>query len=505
MPLAYRPPGVSVDEIVTPQISSLLAAPALVCLVGPSQGYQTRTDQFVISGTSAIPLPGLPSGAVLYDATVSVKNALNPSAGATDGSGYTVTTDFTISTVNGTITRVGAGTIPDNTLVNVTYRYVVADYYQPIRLYDLASVESRFGSALNAAGTGINSYLSYAAAIAFENGAPSIVCQPLFARTVAGDPTSVPLAVSSSNWATSTTWSDTLYILRDVEDINIIVPVIGQSMTNVTDSVQLSVEQAIEDHIYFMRTTQQQYVIGLYGEDSSTDTTKATKTILQSHATTLRGRYGGILAEQQVLVNTSRFTRALPAFGGSLTVGGQYLAAGIAGMLASRPTASTLTRKVISGFLTVADPRDLAEKNADAAAGLMVVEQKGQNLFVRHAVTIDTTASAKRELSVVRAKHRVIESVRDTIDRQLIGNLVADANATNVVRGTIIAVLEGLKNEKDIVDYTGVQARFVSLDPTTIQVRFSYRPAFPVNYINVEFSLDLSTGQIQSTVPEATI
>jgi hypothetical protein len=324
MALAYRPPGVSVDEIVTPQISSLLSAPALVALVGPTQGYQTRTDQFVISGTSAIPLPGLPAGAVLFDATVSVKNALNPSAGATDGSGYTVTTDFTISTGNGTITRVGAGTIPDNTLINVTYRYVVSDYYQPFRLYDLASVESRYGSALNAAGTAINSHLSYAAALAFENGAASVVCQPLFSRTVVGDPTSAPVAPTTTSWAASTTWSDTLYVLRDIEDINVIVPVVGQSMTNITDAVQLSVAQAVQDHLFFMQN-QDQYIISIVGEDSSTDISKATKTTIQSHGTTLRGRYGGILAEQQVLINTSRFTRALPGFGGTIAVGGQYV------------------------------------------------------------------------------------------------------------------------------------------------------------------------------------
>lgn len=503
MALAYRPPGVTVDEIVTPQISPLLAAPALVALVGPAQGYQTRTDQFVISGTSPIPLPGLPAGATLQTVP-SVKNALNPAAGAADGSGYTVTTDYTISTVNGTITRVGGGTIPDNTLINVTYTYVVADYYQPFRLYDLGSVESRYGSALNATGTAINSHLSYAAAIAFENGADSVVCQPLFSRTSVGDPTSAPVAPTTTTWAASTTWADTLWVLRDVEDINVIVPIVGQSMTNITDSVQLNIEQAVQDHCYFMQN-QDQMIVAIYGEDSSTDTTKATKATLQSHAATLRGRYGGIVAEQGVLVNTSRFTRALPGLGGTISVGGQYVAAAIAGMLASRPTSSTLTRKVVAGFIALTDPRDLAEKNADATAGLLVIEQKGQNLFVRHGVTLDNSTSAKRELSVVRSKHRVIESVRDTIDRQLIGNLLADDDAPGIVEATVIAVLESLVGERDIVSYTGVQARMTSLEPTTIQVRFSYRPAFPVNYIDVVFSLDLSSNSITVNVPQSTL
>lgn len=503
MALAYRPPGVSVDEIVTPQTSPLLASPAQVCLVGPAQGYQTRTDQFVISGTSATPLPGLPTGATLSSVS-SVKNALNPSGGAPDGSGYTVTTDYTTSPSNGTISRVGAGSIPDNTLINVTYTYVVADYYQPIRLFDLGSVESRFGSALDPTGSTINSYLSYAAAIAFENGASSIVCQPLFARTAAGDPTSAPVAVTTTSWASTTTWQDTLYVLRDIEDINVIVPVIGQSMANVTDTVQLNVQQAIQDHLYFM-SNQDQYLIAIFGEDSSSSSSVGQKTTIRSHATTLRGRYGGALAEQLVVVNTSKFSRALPNFGRSLYVGGQYVAAALAGMLASRPVSSTLTRKTISGFLGVADPRDLNEKNDDAATGLLVVEQKGANVQVRHAITLDTTSSARKELSVVRSKHRVIESVRDTLDTQIIGNILADGNATSIVRSTVIGILEVLRQERDLVDYTGVQARLLTLDPTTIQVRFSYRPAFPVNYINIEFSLDLSEGTITGQAPAASL
>jgi hypothetical protein len=514
MALAYTPPGVSIDEIVTPQISPLLAANALIALVGPAQGYRTRTDQFVLSGTSATPLPGLPVGAVIYDedtgtggvqATVTVKNVLNPGAGQPNGNGYLVTTDFTIDGANGTISRVGAGGITNNTLVNVTYKYVPADYYQPYRLYDLGSVESRYGSGLNAAGTAINSHLSYAAAVAFANGASSVICQPLFSRTIGGDATSAPVAPTTTSWATTAAWADTLWVLRDIEDINVIVPVVGQSMTNISDAVQLSIFQVFQDHCYFMQS-QDQYIVAVFGEDSSTDVTKATKTTLASHATSgLAARYGGVLSEQTVLVNTSRFTRALPGLGATITVGGQYVAAAIAGLLDSRSTSSTLTRKSITGFTAVADPRDLSEKNTDASNGLLVVEQKGRDIFIRHAITLDTSASSRRELSVVRAKHRVIESVKQTIDTQLIGELIADNNATQIVEGTVIAVLEALRGQKVLVDYSGVQARLISLEPTTIQVRFSYRPSFPVNYINIEFSLDLSAGVIGVTGAETTL
>jgi hypothetical protein len=496
MALAYRQPGVSVDEIVTPQISPLLAAPALVCLVGPSQGYQTRTDQLALVGTTAIPLPGLPVGATL-STVVSVKDALDPTKGAADGSGYVLTTDYTVQAGSGTITRVGAGGIADGRVVNVTYQYIPSDYFQPIRLYDIGSIESRFGSGLNAAGTAINSAVSYAAAIAFENGADSVVIQPLFVRATPGDPTTARSQPNATQIAASSTWSDTLYVLRDIEDINVIVPIIGQSVANVADATQLAIEQTVQDHIAFMQS-QDQYIIGVFAEDSSAANNVAQQAVLQSHAATLRGRYGGILAEQTVLISPSKFTRSLPG-GTNLLVGGQYVAAGVSGMLASRPTSSALTRKVISGFASVADGRSLSAKNADAGAGLFVVEQKGGIVLVRHSITLDQSTSARRELSVVRAKHRMIESVKDTIDRQIIGQIIADANAPQTVAATVSAVLEQLRLNRDLVDYSAVDARLLSLDPTTIQVRFSYRPSFPLNYVDIQFSLDLTQGQITTT------
>jgi hypothetical protein len=493
MALAYRQPGVTVEEVITPSITPLLAAPALVCLVGQAQGYQTRTDQFVLSGTSAVALPSLGDATLLQ--VVSVKDALDPSRGASDGSGYQTPADYTVQSSSGTITRVGTGAITDGRLVNVTYQYISSDYFLPVRCYDLGTIESRYGASLTDDGTSINSALSYAASIAFENGASSIVCQPLFVRGTPGDPSTSKNQPTNAQAAALSSWSDTLYTLRDIEDINIIVPIIGQSAPNVGDSTILSIFQAVQDHAYFM-SQQDQYIVGLFGEDSSASNTVAQKAVIQGHASILRGRYGGDVAEQSVLINVSKFTRSLPAYGQSLTLGAQYAAAALAGMLASRPVSSALTRKVISGFISVADPRSMQEKNEDAAAGLLVIESKGGAVIVRHSITLDQTSAARRELSVVRAKHRMIESVRDTLDRQVIGQIIADGNAPGIVRQTVIGVLELLRQGRDLVDYTGVDARLLSLDPTTIQVRFSYRPSFPLNYIDIQFSIDMSNGTI---------
>jgi hypothetical protein len=495
----YTPPGVNVREIVSPQVAPLLASPANVCLVGLSQGYQVRTDQVLLTGTSPIPLPYLASlpGSTLVS-VLSVKDALNPSKGAANGSGYVLSTDYTVNTGAGTITRQGSGGIEDPTLVNVTYEYVPANYFEPIRLFDQGSVESRFGPSFNAEGNGINSHLSYAANLAFQNGAGSLILQPLFTRATPGNPTTTASQPNATQAAAAVTWADTLYILRSVEELDILVPVVGQSEEDVTDAAQLAIFQTVQDHEAFMNG-QQQYIVGILGEDSSASDTVASMSTIRSHAVTLQSRYGGDLNQQNVLVNTSAFGVPLPSVNSTLAVGGQYMAAAIAGAVAARPPSAGLTKKAIAGFSAVLDTRLLSDKNIDAETGLMVIEQKKTNVLCRQQLTLDTTSTARKELSVVRAKFIMIESIRETLENEVIGQIIADANSPYVVRSAINAVLSALQQAGDIVSYSQVQASLSSLEPTTISASFSYRPSFPVNYVTVSFSLDLSTQTVTAS------
>jgi hypothetical protein len=408
------------------------------------------------------------------------------------GTSPTVTVSTTTEGgIQGTVRRVSGGAIEQGETVQVVYRYVPSTYYLPTRVDEQSTVEDIFGSAFNADGS-INSEVSLAASVAFENGARDLVVQALFRRTTDNDPDSASKAPTDAQVQDSVTWEQTLYKLRDIEDVNVLVPAIGQSFPGLIDSEQLAILQKFQDHTKFM-ADEQQYIISIFGEDSSASTSAAQRDTLRTHATTLASRYGGAVAEQTVLIAPSKFTRVNPVTSQNFYVGGQYVAAGIAGMLASRPVASSLTREVISGFTEVADPRSKSDKNKDAAVGLLVTEQFGQAIRVRHSVTLDTTATQRRELPVVRAKHRMVESVRDTIDRQIIGKIIADGRAPAVVASAVTGVLEQLQTVGDLVGYRDVQARTLSLDPTTVEVRFSYRPAFPLNYINIAFSIDLTT------------
>lgn len=504
MALAYTPPGVNVEELFSPSVSPLLSSSANVCLVGLARGYEVGIAAATFDTTGTPVTLNAPIGTVFQQVDTnnmfeSVTNLLNPSLGSGDGE-YLQGTDFQVTlpadgkTV--TITPVDTDTGTTGTQpavvgqVRLVYRFVRDNYYTPTRLTSQSQVESYYGPAFDI--NGIVTPLSAAAALAFENGAASLIVSPLVTNN------RQPTAVEA---ATANVWEETLLGLRDIEDANVIVPIIGQADANVDDTVVHSVHIEVQDHIKYL-LTQGQYAVGIFGEDSSGSVTDATLETIRTHADDLGSRYAGELAEQTVLVSPSRFTRTLPSNNNrSIIVGGQYVAAAIAGMLAARPVSSPLTRKQISGFTSVVFPQyDKSAKDADALHGCLVVEQKGLIVQVRHGLTLNTTDTAKRELSVVRAKHRMMASIKATLDSQVIGTVPADGNAPLLVQTTVISVLERLRANRDLVSYANVDARTLTNDPTTVEVRFSYRPAFPLNYVNVVFSLDLSVGDITTTI-----
>ncbi|WP_028058422.1 hypothetical protein [Candidatus Solirubrobacter pratensis] len=463
----------------------------------------------LLSGTTPTPLPGLPAGAVLVGVT-SVADVLYPGQAVNLDGTYRSANDYTVDLTAKTISRVapsgGDGKIPDHTLVAVTYQYVPSDYFDAILLEDLGSIADRFGPAWK--NGAIFSQLTYAAQVALENGARFVICQPLYTRSTPGNVATAKeapiIGTSSTAKATSNpaVWSDTLYGLRDIEDINVFVPVVGQStVEGIDNTTWIGIAQKFQDHMKFLKDNDQ-YSVTIFGEDRTADAVNyATKTSLRNDAGALAARYGGELARQSVLINTASFLRPRPdSVGGTVPVGAQYMAAAIAGMLASRPTQQSLTRSQISGFLSATDTRSKQDKNDDAAAGLMVIEQKGNGLFVRHGITLDTTAEQYQEVSVVRSQHRMVESLRTTVDTKIIGKIIADAQAPYTIKSTIIGVLEALRGDQTIVNYGNVQVRQLTAQPTTFEVRFSYLPAFPVNYVNIKFSIDLSSTGVENVV-----
>jgi hypothetical protein len=503
MALPYTPPGVNVSEVVGRNVSAILAGPTTLCLVGRTAGAINALDQVTLQDGDAdnnpltpnapvsVSLPGLPQDATL--------NAVTSVVDAFTGQVYTQGTDFTVT--SGKIKRVSTGSIADGTVVRVSYSYTPEDYFAAKTLYSLQEVEQRYGSAWSADGLSIGSPVSHAAHIAFENGAPFVVVQPLFVDSGSGRVQPTPVQAASA-----ATWQATFVALRDYEDINVVVPVVGQyddptNTADVSSGTVLSIFNAVQAYVWYMRT-QDQYVFAVLGEDATTDGS-VNSTTLVNHASALQAQFGGDVAEQLALISPAKFIRATAASNQTMYVGGQYAAAAVGGQLAGRRVQVPLTRKPLAGFTQVGERRTKEEKNVEAANGILVVEQRGAAVQIRHGLTLNNSSVQAREINVVRAKHFMVESLYNTFDSQIIGEVVADNTAPAIVRSAVVATLERLKSLEVLAAYRSVDARLLVGDPTYVEVRFSYSPFFPLNYVDIVFSIDLANQTITNVLPGA--
>lgn len=476
-------------------LTSVGGASNVAVVSGNAGGPYTVTFQGALDGTNVATMTASVSEVAITsaDGTFTFDNCTRAANGTT----------ATTHLINATITQTAL--IADGADVYVNFTYTPGDYFNGLRFTNLNDVERRYGPAYKTVNrvitSEIESPLTLAANLAFENGASEVVIQPLFVLN--GNTKEAP---TNTEIANGDAWRDSLESLRAVEGIGTIVPVVGQTKqydygqstaVSLTDQAMLSILETVQDHIHYQQVNNDQYIVGVFGEDGTdapAGSSYATSDTLRVHAQILKSRYNGSHAESVVLLSPSQFDRSLPTGTSAVQLGGQYAAAAIAGMIASRPVSSTLTRKFISGFNSVLVSRNKSEKIADSSNGLFVIEQVGRAIQVRHAITLDDSNSARQELSVVRAKHKVINSLRATIDTQIIGQIVADNNAALVVASAVADTLSILVNDGDIVEFGNVQSRIVTLSPTVIEVRFAYRPSFPVNYVDIAFSIDLTGG-----------
>ncbi len=504
----YVPPGVTITEASAPQVTPLVASTSELAIVGLSTGHITRTDQVRLEedgGTKEGIFVSLPSfnavpGSVWVEIN-KVASALNPGEGEPNGSGFG-STSYEINTEKGEIRLVSGKQIKPGTLVNVTYTYVPGDFFNPQRFFNFNQIQSRFGQALSSNGV-VLSPLSLSCQKAFEAGAESIIVQPLIYTEG-----NIPLTYNSKGFITNGkaatltqnhalgSWVTSLEALQTVEVIDLLTVTVGQGQEGVKDALVLSVIKAVLKEEQ-RRKAEEQFCFGVFGEDSTG--TEALMATIRATAGEVRNYASGEFASQNIVLNVGNFGISLPESNGEAAVGGQYAAAAFAGAMASKPVSTSMTRKAVPGFTKVNDLRTPQQKNEDASEGLAVIEQissTGQ-IRCRHSITTDNAhGAARRESSVVRAKFTMIESIRNTLENQIIGQIIADANSPIVVRSAIVGVLSALQSSGDLVDFTTPVCVIASLEPTTITASFSYRPAFTLNYVDIVFGLDLSSQTV---------
>lgn len=529
----YLPPGVYTEAIPGPQLAVNSSMPTAVALVGTTVGFRTYVESIQINPDTSITTPAVNKtlakpgirlpitprvtasenvnifapGASLNGVTLVVndliyltgqinvgENGFYRWKGATttllpapqsfsvvnptDGYVYVQGTDYTIVRVSPgtdavvntrddyyTISRVIGGHLSAGKTVQISYQYTDAAYFQPTVFYDYDDVRSAYGEPFSKVTGQVQSELTLGAKFAFLNGAFQVIC-------VAVD-TAIPGSPALGEY------TDALAKLEDQALVSVVVPCTGL----------YELHDEVKNHIV-AQSARRFERRAILGRDSTVTTI----------STSQRQTNAQELNEQRILlVSPDKFKYYSPELNNSIELGGQFMAASLAGQTVRRSAAQPLTHKNIVGWKDVSVTMTEGDKDLETQNGLCVVEKTRRQLIrVRHGVTTATQPGdlLTREWSIIGQQDAMTYRIRDYLENaNLIGQPIYPFTLVNV-KASAEAALQSLIRDGLLVNYTGLKVRQLLTNPDVIEVSYSWLPAFPLNYIVVRFGVSLTTGDI---------
>lgn len=447
----YTVPGILVQEIEGPIIGALTTSSRTIALLGETQGGVSGVERARASATVTLSTANI------------VKESIKVFKEAT-GEVYTLTTDYAIEqTGKETKIKPVAAKIPNDTDLKVTFLSVPDNYYDATIFTATEDLAERFGPAFKATGE-VNSPLTLAGQLAFVNGASSI------------------LAVAVKKTGDAVKPSDFEEALAKVsgERVSIIVPVTDASSIKAQVSAHVTRNSA--------NGAERRAILGLDGTVSSV-TSEARKTAAES-----------IRNARVLLVSPSAISLYVSTANNTVTVGGQYVAAALAGLASSLGPAIPLTRKSIVGFQSIPRQEAPAVRDLETQSGVTTLEQAANgSIRVRHGVTTDPSSLTTREWSIVGQRDAMVSAVRDTLDNDgIIGSLIDSLTLSNV-KASVDTALQGLVNAGTILSYTDLKVRQSPSQPDHVEVRFAWRASVPMNYVVVRYALNITSGSLETT------
>lgn len=446
---AYIPPSVIVNGDATPGATTQFIIPSTICIIGNIDKYPSKTVSRVLE-----------NGAT---ATISVENLIEDSIRLTDYSGnvlvkdtdYTQTVDIEKKTFSVTVTN------PDikTQAIMIAYEWVPDKFFDPLKWFTKNSINDYYGEPWNDDHS-INSSISAAAEMAFNNGATSLCILPVFEAPL--DDTGKPLDKNPHQSLT-----DALEKLKLQDDIAIICP-IGfdkDSLVQIRNHIDWCNKNRLERRGIFA-------LDGMAKAYSIEDIINVQMSLDNSAVMFISNTIS------YLFVSNSRTYIKLP---------GWLYAAAMSGLAISQPFYQSLTRMNLSGFYNV-QPYLYEEKNMLAQSGGCVLEMANGSVKIRQSNV--TTQDRVLDWSYSGVYQYVTRAMRSLFD-PYIGKPSSDA--------TLLAINSLAMNELSIMTDRGFIANYDDLEvrrrneqPDTIDVSFKYAWLQPINWIYVNFSVDMT-------------
>lgn len=469
----YLPPGVYVNPTAGPQLALNNVLPTAIAIFGLTLGYRNFVQTITVQADTNDTTPAINQTLAQEGINTSTIVVSNPNSGQR----YTLNTDYTIVNTGGTnntsdalytISRVISGHINPGQAVQISYQYTNPSYYEPQTFYSYNDVVASYGAPFNTTTGEIQSELTLACKFAFLNGAYQIM-------TVAVDPAN----------PSAPTVGDYYNALNQFYDQALVALVVCAN-----GSFQ-PLQQLIQEHVDQQSANrfERRAIIGM---DGSVTPVPSSQRIINAQE---------LYDERIALVSPATFTYYSPELSQSIVLGGQFMAASLAGMVMAMSFVQPLTHKTITGWQNVAEIELDSLKSFESQNGLMVVEMappNAQQIWVRHGVTTQSTDLLHREWNIVGQQDVMVYTLRAYLNNaNLIGQPIYDYTLINV-KSAVEAALQSCVVNSIIDDYTGLTVRQLITDPDVLEASFSWRPAFPLNYIVLTFGISLSTGSVTS-------
>ena len=344
--------------------------------------------------------------------------------------------------------------------VVVTYHYNSNDYNNAHWFDTYNQFAAYFGNAWNDEGE-ISSPLSMAAYLATRNGMQGCYGVAVGSNTTNGANMMVSLA----------DWEEAFEALEVVQGIDIIVPLSGDT----------AIWSLAQEHIVTMQAEEDERV-AICGADGTADVISAS---------TMIGYATGLNDEDMWLVSPSTFRMLNPVTSEVTVVPAYYMAAAVAGYNASVPQYMPLTAKNPSGFYSANEYNTKSTKTNECANGLMYVDEVGGNMRILHGLTTNASNIIGRESNIVLTKYYIIKQMRRLFANGYIGSIITDQTLLSI-KGAAHALLTDLRDANYLTSFVGPTVEQDSINPTQVNVSFSYRPTYSLNYIEITFTIDAS-------------
>ena len=492
MPISnYSIPGVYVTQSGS-ALTSVNPTNLNIAIVADQAVSGTATDVFYgITGASGINIGTLSyPTAASGGASVTWVNPTGTTITGTYGRDYVFSTSGGITTIT-TSGVTGASVYPSGT-VSVTYNHLWGAYGKYNSFTQLTNVIGPAVVSLSGSSAAVNPAV-LAAQLAFQNGANTVTIMPV-ARISNGT------TASDSDWANTFTavgsgTNSNATMLASVPGVDVIVPIYPFTTSGNVQSSTSTVSAAISAYITKQTSNgiYQRFFIGVDGTTASVNATGVQSLATGFNNTRISLCFPALLNYNPGLNTSNGLTNA------TFNIGGQYMAAAVAGVFVGQPSVSTpVTNKQVYGFADI--PSQIS--SVDAATnylpyGILTVRKKRDgNFWVLHGLTTNVSTWLTQEISINAVGDVLANNIKSDLENSYLVGGPMTKNTLSAVLGTVQGTLTNTISSGLIQAYQNLGLSVNPAAPTTVNVTFQYAPTYPINYIQVVFSLNTQTGQV---------